>query len=56
MRHTYAALAIAAGVDIFTLSRRMGRESITTTAERYGYLYKGRDDDATAIARLLGRA
>jgi integrase len=55
MRHTYAALAIAAGVDIFTLSRRMGHESITTTADRYGHLYKGQDDDATAIARLLKR-
>jgi integrase len=55
MRHTYAALAIAAGVDIFTLSRRMGHESITTTADKYGHLYKGQDDDATAIERLLKR-
>lgn len=56
MRHTYAALAIAAGVDIFTLSRRMGHESITTTADKYGHLYTGQDDDATAIERLLKRA
>jgi integrase len=56
MRHTYAALAIAAGVDIFTLSRRMGHESITTTADKYGHLYKGQDDDAQAIERLLKRA
>jgi integrase len=53
LRHTYAALAIAAGVDIFTLSRRMGHESITTTANTYGHLYKGQDDDAHAIDRLL---
>jgi integrase len=55
LRHTYAALAIAAGVDIFTLSRRMGHESITTTANTYGHLYKGKDDDAHAIDRLLKR-
>jgi integrase len=55
MRHTYAALAIAAGVDIYKLSRRMGHESITTTADKYGHLYKGQDDDATAIERLLKR-
>jgi integrase len=53
MRHTYAALAIAAGVEMYTLSRRMGHESITTTADRYGHLYKGHDDDAAAIERLL---
>jgi integrase len=56
MRHTYAALAIGAGVDIYTISRRMGHESIKTTADTYGHLYKGQDDDATAIARLLGRS
>lgn len=55
LRHTYAALAIAAGVDIYTLSRRMGHESITTTADLYGHLYKGQDTDAQAIEHLLRR-
>jgi integrase len=39
MRHTYAALSIAAGVDIYTLSRRMGHSTIAVTADRYGHLY-----------------
>jgi integrase len=39
LRHTYAALSIAAGVDIFTLSRRMGHSTISVTADRYGHLY-----------------
>jgi integrase len=56
LRHTYAALSIAASVDIFTLSRRMGHSTISVTADRYGHLYKGQDDDATAIERLLKRS
>ena len=33
LRHAYGALAIAAGVDIFTLSRRMGHERTATAAK-----------------------
>jgi hypothetical protein len=43
MRHSYAAFAIAAGLDIYTLSRRLG------------HLYKGNDGDAHAIDAFLGR-
>jgi integrase len=56
LRHTYAALSLAAGVDLFTLSRRMGHSSITVTADRYGHLYAGKDDDADALDTLLRRA
>jgi site-specific recombinase XerD len=56
MRHTYAALSIAAGVDIYTLSRRMGHSSIRVTADRYGHLYAGQSDDADALDRLLKRS
>lgn len=54
-RHTYAALGIAAGVDIATLSRRMGHESINTTADKYGRSVSGHADDAQATERLLKR-
>jgi integrase len=37
MRHTYAAWSIAAGVDIFTLSRRMGT-SVEMIDRTYGHL------------------
>jgi integrase len=39
MRHTYVAPSIAASVDIFTLSRRMGHSTIAVTADCYGHLY-----------------
>ncbi len=56
LRHTYAALSIAAGVDLYTLSRRMGHKSISVTADKYGHLYQGQTQDADALDRLLKRA
>lgn len=56
LRHTYAALSIAAGVDLFTLSRRMGHSSIAVTADRYGHLYQGHTQDVESLDRLLKRA
>jgi len=40
LRHTYAALNIPDGLDLFTLSRRMGHSSITATADREMTLYE----------------
>jgi integrase len=56
LRHTYAALSIAAGVELFTLSRRLGHSSITITANTYGHLYASHTQDVEAIDRLLKRA
>ncbi|NTU82977.1 MAG: site-specific integrase [Chloroflexales bacterium] len=56
LRHTYAALSLAAGVDLFTVSRRMGHSSITVTSDRYGHLYQGDTHDAEAVDRLLKKA
>jgi integrase len=56
LRHTYAALSIVAGVDLYTLSRRMGHSSITVTANCYGHLYQGNTQDADALDRLLQRS
>ena len=53
MRHTYAALSIAAGTDIYTLSRRMGHSSISVTADRYGHLYEGDSHDVDSVDRLI---
>ena len=53
MRHTYAALSIAAGTDIYTLSRRMGHSSISVTADRYGHLYAGHTPDIDSLDRLI---
>lgn len=56
MRHTYAALSIAAGIDLYTISRRMGHSSITVTADRYGHLYHGNTQDANALDQLLEKS
>ena len=39
-RHSHAMLALAAGLDIFFLSRRLGHASIKTTADKYGHILK----------------
>jgi integrase len=56
LRHTYATLSIAAGVDLYTLSRRMGHNSIMVTADKYGHLYQGHTQDVDSLDRLLKRA
>jgi integrase len=50
MRHSYAALLIASGVDIYTVSVLMGHASVQTTSRRYGHLY---DEKRKAIAKLF---
>jgi len=55
LRHTHASWLIAAGVDLPTVQRRLGHESITTTVDRYGHLDPDqlkRASDATNAALL----
>jgi hypothetical protein len=40
--HTYASWSLAAGVDIFTLARRMGT-SVKMIDQTYGHLITGAD-------------
>jgi integrase len=42
LRHTYASWSLAAGVDIFTLARRMGT-SVKMIDATYGHLLAGAD-------------
>lgn len=42
MRHTYATWSLAAGIDIFTLARRMGT-SVKMIDRTYGHLVAGAD-------------
>jgi integrase len=56
LRHTHASMLIAAGVDILTISRRLGhsRPRPSVTLDTYGHLIKGADATAAqAIAPLL---
>ena len=48
-RHTYAALMIAAGVNVKALSSYMGHSSITVTLDRYGHLMPGAEREAAAL-------
>jgi integrase len=49
LRHTHASMLIAAGVDIFTVSRRLGHASPTITLNTYGHLIRGTDERAAQI-------
>lgn len=50
-RHTHASWMIAAGMQIFPLSRRLGHESITTTMDRYSGLLPDAQFEAIGIAQ-----
>jgi integrase len=54
LRHTHTALLIRAGVDILTISRRLGHYKPSVTLDTYGHLIKGADEAAAAaIASVL---
>lgn len=49
LRHTHASHLIAAGLDILTISRRMGHSSPTVTLNVYGHLFASTADRAAQI-------
>jgi integrase len=49
LRHTHASMLIAAGVDILTISRRLGHANPTITLSVYGHLIHGTDNRAAQI-------
>jgi integrase len=49
LRHTHASMLIAAGVDILTISRRLGHASATITLNVYGHLIHGTDIRAAQV-------
>jgi len=49
LRHTHASMLIASGMDILTISRRLGHANPTVTLGVYGHLIHGSDDKAAAI-------
>jgi integrase len=56
-RHTFASLAIAAGVNAKALSTYLGHASISITLDRYGHLMPGNEEEAAALLdRYLERA
>jgi len=49
LRHTHASMLISAGVDVLTVSRRLGHGSPTITLDVYGHLIHGGDDRAAQV-------
>jgi integrase len=52
LRHTYASWSLPAGVDIFTLARRMGT-SVKMIDQTYGHLITGADVHERDLLRRL---
>ena len=60
LRHTYASIALAAGVDFRTLAEVLGHATPATTINVYAHMAEGRDREAAAafsaaLGRLTGR-
>jgi integrase len=54
LRHTYASKLIKSGVDVVTISRRLGHHSPSFTLRVYAHLFDERDtEDAKAAEELL---
>ncbi len=52
LRHTHASHLIAAGLDILTISRRLGHGSPGITLKVYGHLFANRDDRAADVMEM----
>ena len=57
LRHTHASMLIAGGLDVVTVSKRLGHASPNVTLRVYAHLFRQRDDKAaeainTALANL----
>jgi integrase len=46
LRHSHSSHLLADGVDLATVSERLGHSSVRVTAEIYSHALRGRDDDA----------
>ena len=49
LRHTHASQLIASGMDVLTISRRLGHGSPTITLGVYGHLFSNTDERAAQI-------
>lgn len=54
LRHTYAALSLQNGDDLYTVSKNLGHTNISTTANTYGHLTeKARTDSANRMDSFI---
>jgi integrase len=52
LRHTHASMLLGAGVDVLTVSRRLGHGKASVTLDTYGHLIEG--PDAAAAKAIEG--
>lgn len=55
LRHTHASQLIAAGLDVLTISRRLGHGSPAITLAVYGHLFANTDDRAAQVMEAAFR-
>jgi len=55
LRHTYASLLIAQGVNVAFASRQLGHTSVSTTLNVYTHLFDHAEHATTVIERLESR-
>jgi integrase len=55
LRHTYASLALAAGVAVHVVSARLGHASPKMTLDVYAHVLSGQDEDAVAKLEAFER-
>jgi len=52
LRHTHASQLIASGMDVLTISRRLGHGSPTITLGVYGHLFSNTDERAAQLVEM----
>ena len=55
LRHTYASILIAQGVNVAFVSRQLGHAKVSTTLDVYTHLFDHAEHAATVIDRLQSR-
>jgi integrase len=53
LRHSHASHLLASGVDILTISRRLGHGAASITLNVYSHLIHGTDDKAAAVMQAV---
>jgi integrase len=53
LRHTHASALIASGIDVLTVSRRLGHASAAITLGTYGHLFANTDSRAAEVTEAL---
>jgi integrase len=52
LRHTHASQLIAAGLDVVTVSRRLGHSNPSVTLNVYAHLFGNTDETAAGVIEI----